>query len=226
MGADSALQRVRCKPCGATFSCPAGALCLDFCNTCQGAKAGAEWVTSYADLLDWLEAAGALGAEQARRLRLSAREDPDAAARALREVLELRVVLLRAVEARTRGKAPAREDLAQLAAAYRRSATHARLDWRDGRAMWALDPGAGAPDAVLQPILQSATELLTSDTLDRVRLCGNPACQWLFVDHTRNRSRRWCDMASCGNLHKVRRHRERQSACAPRRRAKKCDGAA
>ena len=71
---------------------------------------------------------------------------------------------------------------------------------------------------MLQPILQSAADLLTSEALARLRRCGNPTCSWLFIDETRNRSRRWCEMASCGNVLKVRRHRERKGAAAQARR--------
>jgi predicted RNA-binding Zn ribbon-like protein len=53
--------------------------------------------------------------------------------------------------------------------------------------------------------------LLTSDALARVRLCADTSCAWLFLDTTRNRTRRWCDMKECGNRNKVRRFREAQT---------------
>jgi predicted RNA-binding Zn ribbon-like protein len=51
---------------------------------------------------------------------------------------------------------------------------------------------------------------LTSDRLQKVRLCGAPACAWLFLDESRNHSRRWCDMTTCGNRQKARRHYRRK----------------
>jgi predicted RNA-binding Zn ribbon-like protein len=48
----------------------------------------------------------------------------------------------------------------------------------------------------------------------RLRRCGSPTCYWLFLDETKNCSRRWCEMASCGNLMKVRRHRANQHRSA------------
>jgi predicted RNA-binding Zn ribbon-like protein len=53
---------------------------------------------------------------------------------------------------------------------------------------------------------------MTSERMKRLRRCGNSTCYWLFLDETKNCSRRWCEMASCGNLMKVRRHRERHRA--------------
>jgi predicted RNA-binding Zn ribbon-like protein len=44
-----------------------------------------------------------------------------------------------------------------------------------------------------------------------VRLCADASCAWLFLDTTRNRTRRWCDMKECGNRNKVRRFREAQT---------------
>ncbi len=49
------------------------------------------------------------------------------------------------------------------------------------------------------------------DEWPRIKVCGSPDCRWAFVDGTRNRSRRWCDMAGCGNRAKNRAWRHRQT---------------
>jgi predicted RNA-binding Zn ribbon-like protein len=72
-----------------------------------------------------------------------------------------------------------------------------------------VDDGA-APDCMLWPIVRSAAELLVTGDLSGVRVCGGARCGWLFVDTSKNRSRRWCDMQDCGNVAKVRRFRTRQ----------------
>jgi predicted RNA-binding Zn ribbon-like protein len=54
-------------------------------------------------------------------------------------------------------------------------------------------------------------DLLTSEALTRVRRCSGETCSWLFVDNSRNRMRRWCDMQVCGNRAKVRRFRSNLS---------------
>jgi len=74
---------------------------------------------------------------------------------------------------------------------------------------WTLDADEIELDSALRPVLESAVALMTSERMARVRRCGNSTCYWLFLDETKNHSRRWCEMASCGNLMKVRRHRER-----------------
>ena len=72
-----------------------------------------------------------------------------------------------------------------------------------------IDPEADELDAALQPLVAPALSLMTSSRMARLRRCGNATCYWLFIDETKNCSRRWCEMASCGNLMKVRRHRAR-----------------
>jgi len=52
-------------------------------------------------------------------------------------------------------------------------------------------------------------DLLTSDRLSAVRECAADDCAWLFLDESRNRSRRWCDMKVCGNRQKARLHYHR-----------------
>jgi len=63
---------------------------------------------------------------------------------------------------------------------------------------------------VLSPVVHAAVELLTSGPLDRVKACAG--CHWLFVDESKNRSRRWCTMEVCGTNEKVRRYLARRAA--------------
>ena len=65
-----------------------------------------------------------------------------------------------------------------------------------------------ALDRMFRPGIRSAADLLTSDRLARIRVGSADTRDWLFLDHSKNRSRRWCDMAVCGNRSKVPRYRE------------------
>jgi predicted RNA-binding Zn ribbon-like protein len=81
--------------------------------------------------------------------------------------------------------------------------TRLRLSWR--RPDW---------PAVMAATAASYAELLASGGVSRVRACENPDCTFLFFDESRNRSRRWCESAACGNLVKVRAHRARRQRAA------------
>jgi len=211
-----AYARTKGKGYAETFRCPGGALCLDFCNSGQGIRGSRqeEWIPTYADLVDWLEAAGALTESQALRLRTGAAEAPQAAQQLFERAIAFREALARVLLARTEGRAPANEDLRLIDAQYARTAPFARLAPTPEGFAWSLDAADSALDAALRPIVESAVGLLTSSRLARLRRCGSPTCYWLFLDETKNCSRRWCEMASCGNLMKVRRHRANQHRSA------------
>ncbi len=216
MAGSTAFQRARGKPYAETFRCPGGALCLDFCNSGQNARgpSGAEWIAGFPELIDWLEAADAITRGQAARLRRAAAASPRAAAQVWGRAIKFREALFRVLNARTEGGAIAREDLSIIEAEHARAVSFARLAWTGDGYSWSLDPSAESLDAALQPLVESAVSLLTSAKMERLRRCGNSTCYWLFIDETKNHSRRWCEMASCGNVVKVRRHREKARSAA------------
>lgn len=55
----------------------------------------------------------------------------------------------------------------------------------------------------------SWADLISRITFDQLKVCANPACHWVFLDHSHNLSRRWCRQWACGNLMKVRQFRAR-----------------
>jgi len=191
-------------------------LCLDFCNSGQNARgaSGSEWIAGFSDLVDWLEAAEAITRGQAARLRRDAAASPRAAAQVWGRAIKFRETLFRILNAKAEGGAIAREDLSEIEAEHARAAPFTRLSWTGEAYRWSLDPSAAALDAAMQPLVESAVSLLTSPKLERLRRCGNSTCYWLFIDETKNHSRRWCEMASCGNVVKVRRHREKVRSAA------------
>ena len=206
-----ALQRAKDMAYVETFRCPAGALCLDFCNTGEGARGHrhVEWISDFGDLVDWLEAAAAVPASLAVRLRKAGVKSSPAAAHAWARAIRFREALFRVLDRRAAGGVAPSEDLAAIEAEYFSAVVFARLTWAESRFAWILDGKASTLDSVMQPLVESALSLLTSERLARLRRCGNSTCHWLFIDDTKNHSRRWCEMASCGNVNKVRRHRER-----------------
>jgi predicted RNA-binding Zn ribbon-like protein len=61
----------------------------------------------------------------------------------------------------------------------------------------------GFIDGLLIPLLE------LPEQADRLKRCENDQCGWLFLDHSKNRSRQWCESGSCGNRQRVRRFRHR-----------------
>jgi predicted RNA-binding Zn ribbon-like protein len=167
---------------------------------------------SYADLLAWAQGSGVLSSELAARLAAAGAARPQKAAAAFQQALALREAIYSIFTAHADERAPAAEDLALLNAALAEALPHRRLvataegfGWQ-----WEEDPAALAQ--MLWPVARSAADLLTSPDLSRVRGCAGATCDWLFIDHSKNRSRRWCDMQECGNVEKVRRYRRKKQA--------------
>ena len=191
-----------------------GRLCLDFVNTIGGRlrdePAPNEHLADYATLLAWARHAGAVDEAQARRLGRKAAAHPREAAAVVAEAKTLREVLYRTLLAAAEDRAPAAADAARLNAHWTRAVASPRLGFGDGG--WAVGFAAHeALTAPLDPIVRSAAELLLANDRHLVRLCeSDDGCGWLFLDATKSRSRRWCDMKVCGNRAKARRHYARQ----------------
>jgi predicted RNA-binding Zn ribbon-like protein len=181
-----------------------GDLALDLANTLEGTDAP-ETLVDYAELARWAALTGAITQDDAERLTPIASRDPDAADRVLADVRRLRAVvdgIFRAVAARERPAAGALDELAGLAA---EAAARARLV--PDEATFALAWEGDDLRRVVWPIAAAAVDLLRTGPLDRIKTCAN--CPWLFIDRSRNRSRRWCSMDECGVHLKMRRYRAR-----------------
>ncbi len=187
-----------------------GALCLDFVNTVEwrGATDRAERLTNYGELLTWAEAAGALHRTARIRLEAAAKARPDAAARQLAAVIELRETLAALFSADPPRAAPLDplNDWLERAPERRRiAASAAGYGWAAARA----DDDLALP---LWPVVWSAADLLVSGGAARVRACTDRRCGWIFLDASRSRRRRWCSMEACGNRAKARRHYRKHRA--------------
>lgn len=184
--------------------------CLDFTKTTgwDARDRPDDEMDSFASVVQWALDHGALGVQRARRLRSLAKRHPRAAARALSAALELRALLYRIFAAIGRNEPPDVEDVCVLNLKLSKAMPHRELVPSPTGYRWAWCED-DALESVLWPIIGSAAELLTSPDLDSVRLCAADGCGWLFIDASRNRSRRWCAMSGCGNRAKARRYRQR-----------------
>ena len=80
---------------------------------------------------------------------------------------------------------------------------------------WAAQ--AGGAEKIFYAIVKSAAELMATGRWRAVRECASDTCTWMFLDTSKNHSRRWCEMARCGNRDKVHRFRARSRRARPRK---------
>lgn len=198
---------------GHVFELSGGALCLDFANTVSErlTEPIEERLATYADLVSWGRQTGSVTEREAEALEADAAAEPARARSALRRAIRLRETIYRVFEAVAADRAPSPVDLQLLNqwfldVARRRHVAPAR----DGfRWEWRWSPGESL-ERPLWPVAQSAADLLTSDLRDATRKCAADNCGWLFLDQSRNHSRRWCNMKVCGNREKARRFYQRR----------------
>lgn len=195
----------------------AAELPLAFANTADwhASEQPVESLNTYADLIAWGQQTAVLSESQAEQLASLAEDRPGAAATVLEQAVTLREAIYRIFSATSEGRVPAAADLAVLTQALRQSLAHVEIVQVGESYVWSWEEPGHALDQMLWPVARRAAELLTSDWLDRVKECEDDrGCGFLFIDTSKNRSRRWCSMESCGNRAKVRRHRKRQRAAA------------
>ena len=189
-----------------------GHLALDFVNSVGGLvdpDPASEALRSYDALLAWSQIAGSLDEEAAQALARRARRHPEAAEAAFARALELRELADRVIRSVAAGGKPNADDLATVRAEESAALARAELapaghgpEWRW---QWRDTDDLEAP---LWPLAHAVVDLLTHGRLERLRGCAN--CRWLFLDESRNASRRWCSMDGCGTDVKKRRYVERR----------------
>jgi predicted RNA-binding Zn ribbon-like protein len=200
-------------PDGPQFELTGGEVCLDFANTVDSRPTPepVELLNSYGDLLSWSLQKEVITPDLAEMLWEDASAHPRKADATLAQAVALREALFGVFSASARGTSPPLGALELLNRLLPPALGHLRLALNDSRYRLTWEEDA-AMDRMLWPILRSAADLLTSDRLARVRICSAEDCDWLFLDQSKNRSRRWCDMGVCGNRNKVRRFRQARAS--------------
>lgn len=188
------------------FKLNAEHVALDFVNTLDDRYLSGgprELLPSYADLLRFCRQAGLLTHAEAARLS----ELPDASQeKGLRSAIALREMLARVFYRWVDGHSPSAEDRIALERWSVACARHRELRWIEGRLAWRWKALAGEAEAPALLLAQQALELLLANHPPRLHACAAETCRWLFLDTSKNRTRRWCEMKTCGNRAKARRY--------------------
>jgi predicted RNA-binding Zn ribbon-like protein len=181
-------------------------LCLDYANTLlwRGGKTPTETLYDFADLLAWIGRSA--GVEAAREIANWARTHRRRAAAVFTGAIAMREVVFRIFSAVAIGDPLRETDFAELKHAIAEAPARNELVQSTGGCAWCIEPFRPSAENVLAPVLWSAADLLLNAAHRRIRHCANEECLWLFIDRSKNGTRRWCDMASCGNRAKARRH--------------------
>jgi predicted RNA-binding Zn ribbon-like protein len=196
------------------FSLCAGHPALDLVNTLDNRfrpDGPTELLGDYPALLRFSQESGLLSAAQARTLaRKAGRKEAE---RALAAARELREAAAAALYARVAGGPLPASELRTLEAHFRTAHERQELVWPPAASKleWRWPAAAlGEAELPVWALSLQVAALLTSEAMRQLRCCQSDACRWLFVDTSKNHTRRWCDMKVCGNRMKARRFQARR----------------
>lgn len=196
-----------------------GNLCLDFVNTIEG-RIGPhpeEFLNSYEDVVHWGGHVNLLNPAQGSALLEASERSPEAAAACFESAIALREALHRIFLAQAHNTQPSQDDLDILKRAYLNALSYAHLSQTPDGYEWQWRADELALERVLWYVAAAAEELLRSSDAQRVKECtGANDCGWLFLDASKNRSRRWCSMEGCGSRVKMRRQYAKRDKKRPK----------
>jgi predicted RNA-binding Zn ribbon-like protein len=183
---------------------------IDFANTVayRGSRPD-ESLHNLTDLFTWLRSAKALPElviATLPRVIASAQIDE---MRLFNEAIALRETGYRLINAVAAPSAMPPGDLQCFNQALAEAPARVSLAHSDNLLGWRIETQPTAA-SILAPVLWSTADLLAGPDSARLRACANPQCLWLFLDDSKNGTRRWCSMQACGNRAKAHRHYQRQ----------------
>jgi predicted RNA-binding Zn ribbon-like protein len=186
-----------------------GWLCLDYVNIIG-------WLIEHGEqgqpfhpvhLLAWARRCNIITQEQTDVIRELTHTQSNHA----RELMQSATQLQQALNRLLSGESSSDADLDVFNNILTEAMTHSRLINKKGEYVWDwIDSESITRTRPLWPVARSASALLTSDELHRVGRCANDECGFLYLDISKNHSRRWCSMKTCGNVAKARRHYAKQ----------------
>ena len=187
----------------------AGRACLDFANHRERVLERAD---AYGALVAYALESDLIDADEAERLVSSAGDRPAEADAVIHRAHVLARAVRHVFEALAAGDSPSTRWLRLLNREIRNAGARVEIVAHDGSYEWGWHtPRPLSLDRPLWPVAGDAADLLATENPCRFKVCGAASCRWLFFDTSKNCSRRWCDMATCGNRAKARRFRQRQA---------------
>jgi predicted RNA-binding Zn ribbon-like protein len=184
---------------GYSYPLVGGDPALNFLNTIHDwtVPERLDYLTNYADALQFGEASGLLSPTEVRRLQ-------GAATAEMRRLRDERSRMERIFRSVVESRPPSREDLDALARDAAAGAAMTVISRSNDRYTRTIDSARAGRATLRLRIVDAALALLTGppETLKRIKTC--PACGWFFRDDTRSATRKWCSMATCGSAAKSR----------------------
>ena len=190
-----------------------GHVVVDLVNTVLRTESHpVDWFEAYSGVLEWAALTGEFDESLLVQLEHMYEAEPAAGAAALRRLRELREAIHEVLAATIANEATPDKAIRRLEARWKDAVAHSRLTLSNHHTRLQLSVESSRLDYLNYELALRAFDLLRTFPETRTRVCAGPNCGWLFIDRSKAGRRRWCDMATCGNTAKSRRHYERKRA--------------
>lgn len=193
-----------------TLTIAGGWLCLDFVNTVSDRSIDSpfEYLSSYPHVLEWTNRVKLQSKAQNSHLDVLSRKRPIESAKSWIRTLEVREMLFQYFHMIAKGRSPELKDQNSFNKWLSKSLNKSVVEFDKNKSVlsWNIHPDDF--DRHIYLVIKSAYDLLTSDKQNRIKECG--PCGWLFLDKSKNNSRKWCKMETCGSHVKSRAYYQRQ----------------
>ena len=182
---------------------------LDFANTMDWhlTEHAKDRLRSYEDFTDWAEHGRVINTAQKRALDAEALAHPRQAEKALEAVRRFRDALQRVFDTQALDAKADPADLELIKAHYAKAASRASVSVTGDEMALRWPEISRDLEYPLSELAWVSMSLLLSDKRKLVGQCADDrGCGFLFLDTSKNHSRRWCSMEGCGNRAKAKRH--------------------
>ncbi|CRM00349.1 hypothetical protein [Pseudomonas sp. 22 E 5] len=189
-----------------------GARVLDFINTTNGRRPGTalkvmeERLTSFQFFFEWAQHASLVSAQEFDAYSSMVFDSPISYQPDLDAVIAFRECLYAVFHPLSLGQAAPAEVLQQINLTFQQGVTWRVLHSVNGMPAWAWKPCTNAQELtalLIGRLAIDATQLLVSGDLRELKICTATDCDWIFLDSSKNKLRKWCQMSVCGSREKL-----------------------
>jgi predicted RNA-binding Zn ribbon-like protein len=187
-------------------------LCCNFVNTVYAwsGKNLHEYLGKYEDFINWCRKLNVGDEVLLKPLLVKAKQFPRKADTALKEIKNMRLLLYNFISAiAAKDNEAIRTLLPQVNKFLDKAAAHTTVQFSDNNFTLTLIADSGDLLSPVWIVLQSLNELLLTEDMERIKEC--PRCGWVFVDRTKNATRRWCAPEECGSADKMQRYNAKKN---------------
>ena len=189
-----------------TMPLDGGCVCFDFVNTIHSRveEDSYDYINTYDDLIEWMEKVRLLPSEKLKTLKKQVNTNKKGAQKAVDEIKNKRELLYNFFSPVIHSRAPEKSIIDRFNQSLSDSLSALAIHNDKGDLILGWDNSKVNFYEPLKYIFKNAFDIITTIPQNRFKECGS--CGWLFIDKSKNNSRTWCSMKTCGSIEKAKRY--------------------